>query len=154
MARRRSITQLDDAGLIIKVVDGMEDQGYTPWHACLTDWCGYVDHVSASLVNQQLPALYHDQVNGAADPAVGFVLAGDVRFECAFTSDLGSIQLARGGCGGNSWGGNAWLPNQLAGFLEACTHDDHTDYNEVIFLKVSFRSQRSRGLHPRLAARR
>ena len=93
---------LDEAGLLIKIVDGMEEQPDQPWHACLTDWCAYVDHVSGSLVNRRIPYLYSDEVNRAANQYVGFVLASDVRFACAFSSDLGSIQLHRGGCDGNA----------------------------------------------------
>jgi len=54
---------LAEAGLLVKVIDGMEDEAAQPWHACLTGWCGFVDHVSFSLVNAQLPHMYTEAGN-------------------------------------------------------------------------------------------
>ena len=93
---------LDEAGLVIKVVDGMEDRPGMPWRA------SSVDHVSASLVNRQIPFVYSDEVGTEANANVGLVLSSDMRFECAMTSDSGSIGAYHGRCDmatcGEGWG--------------------------------------------------
>ena len=42
----------ESGGVLIKVVDGHEDEVDAEWHPCLSGWCSNVDHVSGSLLNR------------------------------------------------------------------------------------------------------
>ena len=118
----------------------MEDDVAEPWHACRTGWCAGVDHVSVSLVNQDLPYVYaqkHSELH------VAFVLSADTSFECAMVVDGGTVMTAKGGCTRPTCPGGwcVYRPNQVADFVrahlsEVCGNDWCRDtYNEVVILK-------------------
>lgn len=79
------------------MVDDVEDAVREPWHACRTAWCrGAIDHVSMSLINREMTAVYPD---GKRD--VGFVLDATVLqpvIACAMTTDGGTSTARLGGC--------------------------------------------------------
>ena len=137
---------MSEAGLLVKVADGMEDDGYEPWHACRPeDWCGHVDHVSLSLINHNLPHVYANPNQETTD--VGFVLKSDIGFYCAMIQDGGTVMEPAGGCDNrcecNSGFGCAgdWCvyhSHQLFDFVRDTTEWNADDYNEVVIMKTDW----------------
>jgi len=128
------------------VIDGMEDEAAQPWRACLTGWCGFVDHVSFSLVNAQLPHMYTEAGN---KPDVGFVLGANMSFDCAMVQDGGTIMDERGGCDRCTCGdpGCWWCVyrrHQVGAFVHShltswCNGQPCSNlYNEVVMPKVDY----------------
>lgn len=146
---------LREAGVLIKVVDGMEDEPSTPWHACLTGWCAGVDHVSASLINRKLSHTYNEI---HPELSVAFVLKADaVAVECAMLDDGGTVMVERGGCSRPTCPGG-WcvyrFPGQLGAFVHAhltqdfCASADgpcRETYSEVVILKSEWEAMLERG---------
>jgi hypothetical protein len=67
--------------VLVKMLDGLEDDTDEPWHACRSAWCASnVDHVSVSLINAAMPAVYMDPGERAPTSTrdVGFVLDAKV----------------------------------------------------------------------------
>ena len=143
----RVSASIREAGLLVKVLDGHEDDASEPWHACLSGWCAGIDHVSGSLINRALPHLYHDLNGLDAIPNmnVGFVLAEHMQFDCATTSDSGTAVLFHGGCDRCSClecgGWCVWRWSQLDHFVRASVDDTATPFNEVVFQKPYWEAQ-------------
>jgi hypothetical protein len=80
---------LADAGVLVRVMDGFEDQNQ-PWLVCHERCRNPADHFSGSLISRTLPWLYHGGAGG------GFIVSPDAQIECAFPCDVGT--------GGHPWG--------------------------------------------------
>lgn len=134
-------SHLASAGLLVKVVDGMEDDAWQPWHACRSGWCSTVDHVSASVINHDLPHIYADVHD---DLHVGFVLAATLDFHCSMLQDGGTVMNYHGGCEARCTCGQpgcywcVYQPSQLREFVRDHMAGDRTTYNEVVILKEAW----------------
>jgi hypothetical protein len=151
----RPSSRMAEAGILIKVVDGMEDETNAPWHACITGWCSSVDHVSTSLINRQLPVTYqavHPELH------VAFLLRPDaVTFECAMLEDGGTVMSEAGGCASRPLCPGSWCvypPAQLEQFVRAHLDEGfcataglpcRETYSEIVILKPEWERMLERG---------
>ena len=142
-------------GLLVKMLDGMEDDPTEPWHACRPPaWCSEVDHVSLSLINRQLPHVYTNPDAGLPD--VGLVLHDNLRIECAMVVDGGTLMRVHGGCdrctcGEPDCSTSTWCvyrPHQLGAFLSAHLTETCISgrpcreiHNEVVVLKSDYEAR-------------
>ena len=120
--------------------DNLED-GHEAWHVCRSGWCaGQVDHMSCSLINHELPALF--------GYGVGFVLAPATEFVCGYSYDGGTQGRYMGGCydwprcSPSQWWECAWGPDQVGDAIATqITHGNRNGYNEYIVSREHWEAQ-------------
>ena len=131
---------LNDAGVLVHVLDNNEDAG-SPWLPCpsSTSWCApYNDRFSCSIISKDSPA----DVNGEIPlfkSETGFILSPSAMapaVRCSYSGDGGTMSKT-GGCGGG-WcspsaptGSCAWHPTDLGPMMSQYKHTNQR-YNEVI----------------------
>ena len=111
------------------MLDGYEDAADgRPYALCTSETAcpqgKFVDHMSASLVNREFPALYPRRTEG-------FVLTPRIPFLCAYPGDAQTGVSKNGGCP------DGWDQAQLGSVL---AHQPHGGFNEIIIPRGPFES--------------
>ena len=122
---------IEHGGLLVHMFDNLQDP-IEPWHVCRTGWCssGWVEHLSCSLINHQVPALY--------TYTVGFILSAQVPFVCAYPSDGGTQGRPMGGCyekaacSSTHWWGCQFPANDLYSAIETQIAHNSGSYSEYV----------------------
>lgn len=85
----------DTAGVFVHQFDNLEDWvGGEPWRPCAHGWCtGLVKHMSASIINKDLPYVYNPKRGG-----IILNMPNEVGIMCAFPHDGGSQDDKDAGC--------------------------------------------------------
>ena len=115
--------------LRIPTHSNLEESG-AAWHVCRSGWCAGTDHMSCSLINAQIPALFTD--------GVGLVLSSSTHFECAYNADGGTQSKALGGCYDvgecrpDMWWNCAWPQTRLYDAVATQIRTNSRGYNEYI----------------------
>jgi len=135
---------VDDAGVLVRMLDGLTSKGVRPWEPCpLNMWCAKYGGIwPSSLINQR-----HNSQLYAGKGGIGFVLAPPPlnRFFCIYPRDgnsMGHVSSSTNGCQKSCAPGKefdcSFAPDQLEQALDL--NSGSPKYNEVVIDAVFMKS--------------